>query len=205
MTLLSRAAGVPARVVIGYRVAEENPLGGYWVVREQNAHAWSEVYLAGRGFVTVDATPAGAVAQNEPHRGGLFGSLSDVIRSGWARLTADVGPLHVAGALAVVLAVGLAWRRLQKARGPREARALRRTVEKPPPSLSRLLDALASRGAVRPAWEPLERFAARLPEPELGAAADLLRRWAAFRYGGEGDGEALLRELDGCAASLRRR
>ncbi len=59
MTLLARAVGVPARVAVGYRVAEENALGGYWVVRERNAHAWSEVFLPGRGFVTVDATPPG--------------------------------------------------------------------------------------------------------------------------------------------------
>jgi hypothetical protein len=204
LTLLSRAAGVPARVAIGYRVAEENPLGGYWVVRERNAHAWSEVFLEGRGFVTVDATPAGAVAGNEPHRGSLFGSLWDLLGSAWSRLTRRIGPLQVAAALAAVVATALLWRRLQQARRPRAHAARRKTVERPPPSLERLLDALAARGAVRPAWEPLERFAARLPAPELAPAADLLRRWAAFRYGGEGDGDALLRELSGCAERLRR-
>ncbi len=203
MTLLARAAGVPARVVVGYRVGEENALGGYWVVRERNAHAWSEVWIPGRGFVTVDATPEGAIAGNTPHRGSFLGSLWDVIGSGWARATAAIGIEHVVGFFLATLAVGLLVRRLRQERGPEATRARQATVEKPPPSVTRLLDALARRGAVRPAWEPLERFAERLAEPELAGAGQLLRRWAAYRYGGEGDREVLLRELDACTARLR--
>jgi len=37
MALLARSAGLPARVVAGYRVTEKNSLGGYWIVRESNA------------------------------------------------------------------------------------------------------------------------------------------------------------------------
>lgn len=55
-TLLMRAAGIPARVVIGYQGGEMNPLNGVMTVRQSNAHAWSEVWLAGRGWVRVDPT-----------------------------------------------------------------------------------------------------------------------------------------------------
>ena len=55
-TLLMRLAGVPARVVTGYQGGEWNPLGGYWIVRQADAHAWSEVWLLGRGWVRVDPT-----------------------------------------------------------------------------------------------------------------------------------------------------
>jgi len=205
MTLLARAAGVPARVAIGYRVAEENTLGGYWVVRERNAHAWSEAFLPGRGFVTVDATPAGAVAGNAPHAGSFLGSLVDVLGSAWSRATSDLGIEHVVGALLAVIAVGWLLRRWQQRRSPPATRAWRATVERPPPSVTRLLEALTRRGAVRPAWEPLERFAVRLEGPELAAPAQLLLRWAAHRYGGEGDAETLLRELDACAEQLQQR
>lgn len=55
-TTLMRAAGLPARVVTGYQGGENNPLGGYLVIRQSDAHAWSEVWLTGRGWVRVDPT-----------------------------------------------------------------------------------------------------------------------------------------------------
>ncbi|MDR2188327.1 MAG: DUF3488 and transglutaminase-like domain-containing protein [Azonexus sp.] len=55
---LMRAAGVPARVVTGYQGGEKNPVDGYIVVRQSDAHAWAEVWLAERGWVRVDPTAA---------------------------------------------------------------------------------------------------------------------------------------------------
>jgi transglutaminase-like putative cysteine protease len=55
---LMRAAGVPARVVIGYQGGLYNPSGGYYMVRQSDAHAWTEVWLAPRGWVRVDPTSA---------------------------------------------------------------------------------------------------------------------------------------------------
>jgi transglutaminase-like putative cysteine protease len=57
-TFLMRAAGVPARVVTGYQGGYFNKLGNYWVVRQSDAHAWSEVWLEGSGWVRVDPTAA---------------------------------------------------------------------------------------------------------------------------------------------------
>lgn len=57
-TVLMRAAGIPARVVTGYQGGYWNPLGHYLLVRNSDAHAWSEVWLAGRGWVRVDPTAA---------------------------------------------------------------------------------------------------------------------------------------------------
>ena len=53
---LMRAAGVPARVVTGYQGGETNPVDGKFTVRQSDAHAWSEVFLAGRGWVRIDPT-----------------------------------------------------------------------------------------------------------------------------------------------------
>jgi len=69
--LLMRAAGVPARVVTGYQGGNLNNLDGFWVVRQSDAHAWAEVWLAGQGWVRVD--PTGAVA---PARTGTFNRLA---------------------------------------------------------------------------------------------------------------------------------
>jgi len=57
-TLVMRAAGIPARVVTGYQSSEINPYGDYLVVRQSDAHAWSEVWLDDRGWVRVDPTAA---------------------------------------------------------------------------------------------------------------------------------------------------
>jgi transglutaminase-like putative cysteine protease len=57
-TVLMRAAGIPARVVIGYQGGEVNPLGHHLTVRQSHAHAWSEVWLADQGWVRVDPTAA---------------------------------------------------------------------------------------------------------------------------------------------------
>ncbi len=66
-TTLMRAAGIPARVVTGYQGAELNRFAGYHIVRQSDAHAWSEVWLDGRGWVRVD--PTAAVAPERIERG----------------------------------------------------------------------------------------------------------------------------------------
>lgn len=63
--ILMRAAGVPARVVTGYQGGEINPVDGFLVVRQSDAHAWAEVWLEGRGWVRVDPTAAISPARIE--------------------------------------------------------------------------------------------------------------------------------------------
>jgi transglutaminase-like putative cysteine protease len=57
-TFLMRAAGIPARVVVGYQGGYWNAFAHYLLIRQSDAHAWSEVWLAGRGWVRVDPTAA---------------------------------------------------------------------------------------------------------------------------------------------------
>lgn len=98
--VLMRAAGIPARVVTGYAGGTYNGFGNYWVVRRMDAHAWTEVWLAGRGWVRVDPTAAVAPeriydtledrvqvgAGNNFAQLGMWASLgqvSDLLRRGW--------------------------------------------------------------------------------------------------------------------------
>jgi len=53
---LMRAAGIPARMVVGYQGGQAGPRGDYWEVRQMDAHAWTEVWLADRGWVELDPT-----------------------------------------------------------------------------------------------------------------------------------------------------
>jgi transglutaminase-like putative cysteine protease len=53
-----RSAGVPARVVTGYVGGHYNSLGDYWLLKHKDAHAWTEIWIEGRGWVRVDPTAA---------------------------------------------------------------------------------------------------------------------------------------------------
>ncbi len=64
---LMRAAHIPARVVTGYLGGEFNSVGNYYIVRQSDAHAWAEVWLAGQGWVRVD--PTAAIAPERVERG----------------------------------------------------------------------------------------------------------------------------------------
>ena len=66
-TVLMRAAGVPARIVTGYQGGEYNPVGDYLIVRQRDAHAWTEVWLGRRGWVRID--PTAAVSPTRVERG----------------------------------------------------------------------------------------------------------------------------------------
>jgi transglutaminase-like putative cysteine protease len=97
--ILMRALDIPARVVTGYQGGDRNPVDGYWAVRQRDAHAWAEIWQAGRGWVRVDPTAA-----VEPNRvitiqrllapqGALASAMSNLspglmvqLRAGWEAL-----------------------------------------------------------------------------------------------------------------------
>jgi protein-glutamine gamma-glutamyltransferase len=72
--LLMRAAGIPARIVTGYQGGELNEVGNYLIVRQSDAHAWTEVWLDDQGWVRVDPTAAVSPDRIE---GGLDQALKD--------------------------------------------------------------------------------------------------------------------------------
>jgi transglutaminase-like putative cysteine protease len=84
---LMRAAGVPARVVAGYQGGEVNPVDGYLVVRQSDAHAWAEIWLAGEGWRRVD--PTAAVAPSRIAQGIVAALPAGEPLPGIIRLDAD--------------------------------------------------------------------------------------------------------------------
>ena len=74
--MMMRAAGVPAHVVTGYLGGEWNPVGGYLIVRQSDAHAWTEVWLEGSGWTRIDPT---AVVAPERLERGIFDLLPDLL------------------------------------------------------------------------------------------------------------------------------
>jgi hypothetical protein len=71
---LMRAAGIPARVVTGYQGGEWNALGGYFILRQSDAHAWAEVWSATQGWQRIDPTAAIAPSRIQS---GLRAALPD--------------------------------------------------------------------------------------------------------------------------------
>ncbi len=61
LALMLRSQGVPSRLVVGFKATEYNPVGGYYLVRQRDAHAWVESYLKPE-HVVVEDLPAGESA-----------------------------------------------------------------------------------------------------------------------------------------------
>lgn len=57
MALTLRHAGIPSRVVGGYRGGYYNDTGEYYLILQRNAHVWVEAYLENGKWLRVDPTP----------------------------------------------------------------------------------------------------------------------------------------------------
>ena len=91
--VMMRAAGIPARIVLGYQGGELNPMGNYLIVRQSDAHAWTEIWLENVGWRRVDPTAAVAPERIDS---GLTGAMFDGIGEAWG-LSAPSELLHQLG------------------------------------------------------------------------------------------------------------
>jgi transglutaminase-like putative cysteine protease len=57
MAVMLRHAGIPSRLVNGFRAGEYNRLSDHWMVRQSDAHSWVEAYFAPYGWVEFEPTP----------------------------------------------------------------------------------------------------------------------------------------------------
>ena len=56
MVVLSRAAGLPARLVTGYVAENFDEARNAYIITADQAHAWAEVYFPGYGWITFEPT-----------------------------------------------------------------------------------------------------------------------------------------------------
>jgi len=85
MTLMLRATGVPARMVSGFMGGEWNEYGGFYLVREQDAHTWVEVYFPDYGWVRFDPTPPAPAGAGASAVSTDIGKLLGYLRFKWDR------------------------------------------------------------------------------------------------------------------------
>ena len=149
LTLALRSLRIPARVVRGYQGAEPVEAGGY-VVRQDHAHSWTEVYIE-RGdeklWLPLDPTPGvDTAAASAVSWADWIDDLWTNGRSFWKNLVVEYNPETQQAILrslwrglvnsswivkailgAVVLALGFVswrlWRRWRTGGGPRETAA----------------------------------------------------------------------------------
>jgi transglutaminase-like putative cysteine protease len=134
--ILMRIAGIPARVVTGYQGGEYNPVGGYWLIRQSDAHAWAEIWLTDIGWKRVDPTAAvaperveyalasGALPEGAPARFTLANDnlfyrgwrqlryALDALNNGWDLWVLSYGPELQGELLAALGFVQPSWRTL---------------------------------------------------------------------------------------------
>ena len=190
MVVMARSLGIPARLAVGYATGEYDPDSRAFVVREENAHSWPELYFPGVGWVRFEPTaaqpqPERIPAWNEPpvYMTGSAGQVQvdlrtfredEIVRrrSGW---------LAVAGVAVAFMAAGWVWRR-----------------RRPQPELAALYGRLGRWGRrlgapPRPGDTP-GQFARALgdrvsagegaaPEPAIGQVQHFVRSFEAAQYG----------------------
>jgi transglutaminase-like putative cysteine protease len=207
--VLLRLAGVPCRYVIGYVVRERNAVGGYWVARNRNAHAWVEAYDEQRGgWVRVESTPAAGIPTPQEDR--LVTRLADSLQHYWTMFRLRLRENGLGGLASMLLAT--AWSipglvvmlvmtlsfliRRQPPRARRERRLPDPRLRAMHAALARLDQTVRRRGLERGPEETLARFARRVRRTAgddvwSTAVADCYLLYAELRYQGQTDPRAV--------------
>ncbi len=91
LALMLRTRGVPARVVNGFYATEWNQLAKVFNVKQSDAHAWTEVWLDGQGWITVDPTPPNSAGRAAYGLGQptYLTMLGEYLRIQWQRYVID--------------------------------------------------------------------------------------------------------------------
>jgi len=86
MTLLCQSLGLEARMVVGFKCDEFNPISNQFVVRQAHAHAWVEVLMPDGTWRTFDPTSGRDPRQGQRQTGLLarFKHLIDFLEYSWA-------------------------------------------------------------------------------------------------------------------------
>lgn len=223
LSALMRAAGVPARVVSGYRGGEwVQPWSGpgYLDLRQDDAHAWSEVWLPGQGWQRLDASGWIAPERSEPRRQAEGrGPLAWLVRQWWGldlawgrlwlgfdrsaqeallqRLLGERREL-VGVVVLAALAGGLAGSVAVLSR-----LAQRRPGDAPQRELERCLALLARQGLVPETGDTLAGFLRRVAGRHPALAADLEGLHTAYNRWRHGPGAPSRRRERQLAGELR--
>jgi len=185
MAVMLRMTGTPARMVGGYRGGVYNPLGGYYLITQNNAHVWVEVYINKKGWVRMDPTPAavGIAPGGQPglalklrlmldamnyfwnsvvisydlnRQVSLIAELKNAVRAPHVDMSAITGSAVLLTLVVISLAAIVIGNLRYAKRRSTEARIIRRFAK-----------IMKKHGYERGATEGLQEFAARIENPSL--------------------------------------
>ncbi|MFW5867283.1 MAG: DUF4129 domain-containing transglutaminase family protein [Armatimonadota bacterium] len=209
MVIMLRIAGIPARLAAGFTAGEYIPERDVYEIRDQDAHAWAEVFLPDTGWIDFDPTPTLTEEEDATVSGGVRESLGaagllieDVGRWLRAHLWATVGIVLALVALGVGGTFAARWyyRRLRPLRAG--APADQRIIHAYRQSL-RWLD---GQGLERPRSAAPWEFYAVAARQRPSLAPELRTLTAAYtraRFSAEAPEEAVVRETETALARLR--
>jgi len=66
MVVMARSLGIPARLAVGYAPGQYDARKNRLIVREEDGHAWPELYFPGYGWIPFEPTPARPQFQPQP-------------------------------------------------------------------------------------------------------------------------------------------
>jgi transglutaminase-like putative cysteine protease len=213
LTVMLRSIGIPARLAVGFGEGQFNPFTGYYVVRNTDAHALTEVYFPQYGWFGFDPLPGHEVLPPAAQPGetfstlrrlwhwlagwlpspltsglqGLAQTLMELVRRIWSGLGG--GWRSGLGSLALALGAGLAIAAID--RGLRQAHRWWRLSQLPPAErvYQQMLTWCQDQGLARHRSEtPLEhsqRIAPQLGVNQAGALQALVWAYLSWYYGGK--------------------
>jgi hypothetical protein len=219
LVMMLRCNGIPARYVSGY-YAHESAGADAVIVRQRDAHAWTEAWIDGVGWVTLDGTPPdGRPDQAYPPISAIQKSkewFSDL----WARIADTLGGITLFAALTFIAAlvaviITIQWLRLLLRRRRRDRANAAEAYAMPDADLAGLAAAfdqvLARHGVPCPAthtWnEHLAALASSPPRSasdtrserlpfDLVAARSFIHDYDLVRFGARGDAATIARLRD---------
>jgi hypothetical protein len=210
LALLLRMEGIPSRVMVGYVADQQNALSGWRPVRFKDAHAWTEAWFEGKGWVLLDATPRRTMQRSAwdpetwmenvdfvwnvyvvnfdgPAQRELMRVGTESVGNAFAWLHERAGWLTAI--LVVLLAVAL-WRRRNPAPETVVARKRQRQLAHAADQYGKMLALFEKLGFARPAEQTPLEFLQRLRQghaPALSEAEFITQHFCALRYGGVED------------------
>jgi hypothetical protein len=111
MVVMARAVGLPARIVIGYASGDYDAPTAEYIVRQENAHSWVEVYFPGIGWVEFEPTAsqpiitrldADSASQFSPNLPKGSSNLSN-LKAQWRVLLSSLGGQLLIASLGVMM------------------------------------------------------------------------------------------------------
>ena len=90
LAVMARLTGLPARVVTGFSPGNYNALNKYFEVHAYHAHAWTQIFIPGMGWLTMDGTPPGSIESRTTPFG--IGSMRDPFGDTWRITPPEITP-----------------------------------------------------------------------------------------------------------------